>query len=138
MRSAQEKGLLRSLQTQLRFTFRLLADLLVGLAAAAGFIVASHHEPGVEALAVVLILVAAAGLAGHLEPSAKRVWIHPLVIMSPELLVLPVAVLTCKGFECAGLIAFLTVASLFAFVLIGVSFAAFFVRRWMSPPAGSA
>lgn len=116
----------------MRFTLRLLADLLVGLAAAAGFVLASKHEPGVEAVAVLVILLAAAVLTGYLEPSAKRVWIHPLVIMSPELVALPVAVLTCKGFECGGVIAFLTVASLFAFVLIGVSFAAFFVRRWMS------
>jgi hypothetical protein len=52
-----------------------------------------------------------------------------LLIMWPELLALPVALMTCKGYGCAGFVAFLFLASLFTLILMAVSFGAFFIRR---------
>ena len=51
------------------------------------------------------------------------------MIMSPELFALPVAFLTCHGHGCAGLIAVLILANLFTFLLVGLSFAVFYVKR---------
>ena len=50
-------------------------------------------------------------------------------MMCLELIALPAAALTCKSFECAGDIAFLMMASLFAFVLVGFSYVGFAIRR---------
>ena len=69
------------------------------------------------------------GSQGYFEPSAKRVWCHALLIMWPEVLALPVALMTCKGHGCAGFVAFLFLASLFTLILMAASFGAFFIRR---------
>ena len=111
------------------FILRVVAELLAGLLAAGAFGLASHSPNGSFFIAIGVGLLLVAGLAGYLEPSAKKVWLHPILIMWPELMALPAAVLTCHGFECAGVIAFLALAGLFALVLMGVSFAAFFARR---------
>jgi hypothetical protein len=80
----------------------------------------------IAALGVVLL---AAAVAGYLEPSSKRVWIHSLLIMAPEIIALPIAILTCHGFECGGMIGFLILANLFTLGLVGLSFAVFYVRH---------
>jgi len=71
----------------------------------------------------------AVGVMACLEPSAKMVWIHPLVIMLPELIALPVAILTCRGHGCVGGIVMLILVNLFTLVLVGLSYAVFYVRR---------
>ncbi|HLY63616.1 MAG TPA: hypothetical protein VKV95_22990 [Terriglobia bacterium] len=111
--------------------FRILTDFIVALSAVGAFVGASHSGNGTWLFVIFGGLLLAAGFAGYLEPAAKRVWIHPLVIMSPEIIVLPVAFLTCHGFECAGFIAFLMVSSLFALVLMVMSYIVFYVRRWI-------
>jgi hypothetical protein len=55
--------------------------------------------------------ILAAILAGYFEPFAKRVWIHALLLLLPELVALPVAILTCKGHGCVASIVFLAVAT---------------------------
>jgi hypothetical protein len=114
------------------FGFRVLADLFVGVSAVVAFVFASHRTNGAWLIAIFVVLLLAAGMSGYLEPSAKRVWVHAFIIMSPELIALPCVLLTCRGFECAGIAAFLGVASLFTFVLVALSFAAFFIRRRIS------
>jgi len=111
------------------FILRVVAELLAGLLAAGSFSLASHSPNGSFFIAIGVGLLLVAGLAGYLEPSAKKVWLHPILIMWPELMVLPAAVLTCHGFECGGVIAFLVLAGFFTVVLMGVSFAAFLARR---------
>jgi hypothetical protein len=116
---------------------RILADLLVACFALGAFVGASKSTNGALLIAVLGGLLLAAGAGGYLEPSAKRVWIHPLVIMSPELIALAFALLTCHGFECEGMVGFLIVASLFTLVLVGLAFAAFYVRRWVTRSSGA-
>ena len=105
--------------------------MVTGICAAGGFILASRsNEFGANRLlistcALLLVLAAAAGFC---EPSLKRVWIHALLIMSPELIAFPVVSLSCRGFECAGAIAFLMLASFFAVGLIPASFLGFAIR----------
>ena len=91
------------------FFVRVLADLVVGIAAVVGFIAASKNGEtgGYWLIAVACGLLMSAIMAGYFEPSAKRVWCHALLIMWPELLALPVALMTCKGHGCAGFVAFL-------------------------------
>jgi len=72
-----------------------------------------------------------------LEQSAKKVWIHPLVMMSPEVIALPAALLSCHGHGCAGVIAVLILANLFTLVLLGLSFAVFYVRRRLVRSGGA-
>jgi hypothetical protein len=113
------------------FFVRSLADLVVGVAAVGGFIAASKNgeTAGYWLIAVACGLLMSAIMTGYFEPSAKRVWCHALLIMWPELLALPVALMTCKGHGCAGLVAFLFLASLFTLILMAASFGAFFIRR---------
>jgi hypothetical protein len=113
------------------FFVRGLADLVVGIAAVGGFIAASKNgeTAGYWLIAVACGLLMSAIMAGYFEPSAKRVWCHALLIMWPELLALPVALMTCKGHGCAGFVAFLFLASLFTLILMAASFGAFFIRR---------
>ena len=111
---------------------RIAADLLTGIVATGGFVLASrcsNSGPAWIFISAGVLLLLAAVLAGYHEPSAKRVWIHPPLIMSPELSALPAAYFTCKGFECAGVIAFLMLASLFAGVLIVFSYVGFALKR---------
>lgn len=114
------------------FGYRVVADILIGIATAGGFVLASRSS-GTNAAWILIIacglLFVIAVLAGYYEPSAKRVWMHAPIIMSLELIALPAAALTCKSFECAGVIAFLTMASLFALVLIGCSYIGFALKR---------
>jgi hypothetical protein len=113
------------------FFVRGLADLVVGIAAVGGFIAASKNgeTAGYWLIAVACVLLISAIMAGYFEPSAKRVWCHALLIMCPELLALPVVLITCKGHGCAGFVAFLFLASLFTLILMAASFGAFFIRR---------
>ena len=112
------------------FFVRGLADLVVGIAAVGGFIAASKNgeTAGYWLIAVAFGLLMSAIMAGYFEPSAKRVWFHALLIMWPELLAFPVALMTCKGHGCAGFVAFLFLASLFTLILMAASFGAFFIR----------
>ncbi len=113
------------------FFVRGLADLVVGIAAVGGFIAASKNGETAAywLIAVACGLLMSAIMAGYFEPSAKRVWCHAPLIMWPELLALPVALMTCKGHGCAGFVAFLFLASLFTLILMAASFGAFFIRR---------
>lgn len=118
-------------------TFRILADLFVGCIALGTLVGASHSTNGVMFVVVLGGVLFAAAVAGYLEPSARRVWIHPLLMMSPEIVALPFALLTCHGFECGGVIGFLIFANLFTLGLVGLSFAVFYVRRWTARSSGA-
>ena len=117
--------------------FRILGDLFVGCIALGALVGASHSTNGATFIAALGAVLLAAAVAGYLEPSAKRVWIHPLLIMSPEIIALPLALLTCHGFECGGVIGFLIFANLFTLGLVGLSFAVFYVRRWITRSTGT-
>lgn len=109
---------------------RMLIDLLAGLSAAA--LVAALGWLGAGsawAIPALCVLLIAAGAGGYREPSARRVWIHPLVIMSPALVAATCAALTCRGFECGGVAGLVAGAVLFTLVLVGLSYAAFYARR---------
>ena len=113
------------------FGLRAAADVLAGISAAGGFIIASRsNEIGANRLVLIacVLLLVIAGIAGYCEPFLKRVWFHGLLIMSPELIALPVVSLSCRGFECAGAIAFLIVASFFTVGMIAFSFLGFAIR----------
>jgi len=105
--------------------FRMLGDLFVGCIALGAVVGASHSTNGAIFFAPLGAVLLAAAVAGYLEPSEKRVWIHPLLIMSPEVIALPLAFLTCHGFECGGMIGFLIFANLFTLGLVGLSFSVF-------------
>ena len=118
------------------FAVRCVADVLLGLAAVALLVMASRHAQSVPWLiACVSVVITAALVAGYYEPSAKRVIIHPFLVMAPEIVVFPLAFFTCRGFECGAIIGVMMVASLFTFVLVALAFAAFFVRRQLQPKA---
>ena len=117
--------------------FRILADLFVACLVTLSLIAASHSGSGAWFVGAVSVLLLAAGVAGYLEQSAKRVWIHPLVIMAPELIALPVAILTCRGHGCVGGIVFLILVNLFALLLVGLSYAVFYIRRRMARSGGA-
>ncbi len=110
---------------------RLAGDVLVGLLATSGFALSSKSEktgPYILAVSACLI-VWWAFRAGYREASARWVWAHGPLLLLPELVALPVALLTCRGFECAGVIGFLMAASLFSLVLMVLSYVGFFVQR---------
>lgn len=114
------------------FGHRAAAEVLLGLAATGGFVLASRSsDPNSPWLLIAtgVFLVMVAVLAGYYEPSAKRVWIHSPLIMSLELIALPAAYFTCKGFECGGVIGFLIMASLLACLLIVFSYVGFAFKR---------
>jgi hypothetical protein len=113
---------------------RILADAVVSMAAIAGFFLASHSTRPAWLIAIGIGLIVAAAVSGYLEPSGKTVWIHAPIIMAPELIALPFAFATCRGFECAGITAFLFMAGLFTLVLVGISYCAFFIRRRITRP----
>ena len=117
--------------------FRILADLFVACFVTLSLIAASHSGSGAWFVGAICVLLLAVGVAGYLEQSAKRVWIHPLVIMAPELIALPVVFLSCQGHGCAGVIAILILANLFTLVLLGLSFAVFYVRRRLVRSGGA-
>jgi len=108
-----------------------LAAFLVGISAPGSILAASHYgaSPGYWLIAIPCSVSIAAILAGYFEPVAKRVWIHALLLLLPELVALPVAVLTCKGHGCVASIVLLAVAIPSTLVLIAISYAAFFIRR---------
>ena len=114
------------------FGHRAAAEVLLGVVATGGFVLASRRSDSNSALLLIatcVFLVMVAVLAGYCEPSAKRVWIHPSLIMSLELIALPAAYFTCKGFECGGVIGFLIMTSLFACLLIVFSHIGFAFKR---------
>ena len=84
------------------FLVRALAAFLVGTSAPGSILAASHYgaSPGYWLIVIPCIVLIAAILVGYFEPFAKRVWIHALLLMLPELVALPVAILTCKGHGC--------------------------------------
>lgn len=112
-----------------RLALRIGVDFLVGIFAIAAFLFLSKTGSGVLAITIALALLLAAGLAGYQEPTAKWVVLHPVVMMAPELIAFPVALATCRGFECQGIIAFLGLASLATVVLAVAAFAGFGIRR---------
>jgi len=78
---------------------RILADLFVACLVPL-YIFASTRTGSANGALVIAVLAAqliAVGVMACLEPSAKMVWIHPLVIMLPELIALPVAILTAAA-----------------------------------------
>jgi hypothetical protein len=114
----------------------MLIDLLTG-ASAAAFVAVWLRAGGAWAIPAVCILLIAACAAGWLESSVRSVWTDPFVIMSPALVTLACgALILCpalagpRGFECAWLFILLVAAVLFTFVLAGLTFATFFIRRW--------
>lgn len=113
------------------FGLRIAVELVIGVVTTGGFVLASRSNSGAAWILIFacLVLVLVAVLAGYHEPSAKRVWIHPSVIMSLELIALPAAYFTCRGFECAGVIAFLILASFFVGILIVFSYIGFALKR---------
>ena len=120
------------------FLVRALAAFLVGISVPGIILAASHYgaTPGYWLIAIPCSVLIAAVLAGYFEPLAKRVWIHAPLLMLPELVSLPIVILTCKGHGCVASIVFLAVAIPTTFVLIGVSYAAFFIRRKRATPIG--
>jgi hypothetical protein len=113
------------------FGVRAAADVVAGICAAGGFVLASRgNEIAANRLLLItcILLLVLAAIAGFCEPFLKRVWIHAVLIMSPELIALPVVSLSCRGFECAGAIVFLMAASFFTVGLIAFSFVGFTVR----------
>ena len=114
------------------FGYRVMAEMLVGIVTTGGFVLASRSSDSNATWILVTVcgfLLLVAVLAGYYEPLARRVWVHAPIMMCLELIALPVAVFTCKSFECAGVIAFLTMASLFACVLVGCSYIGFALKR---------
>jgi hypothetical protein len=103
------------------------------------YIFASSRTGSANGALVIAVLGAqliAVGVMACLETSAKMVWIHPLVIMLPELIALPVAILTCRGHGCVGGIVMLILVNLFTLLLVGLSYAVFYVRRRMARSGG--
>jgi hypothetical protein len=107
---------------------RIFADAAVRIAAIAGFFLALHSAKPAPLIAIGIGLIIASGVGGYLESAAKRVWIHAPNIMAPELIALPFALATCRGFDCAGITAFLVMASLFTLISAGISCCAFYIR----------
>ena len=117
------------------FRYRAAAEVLSGMVGTGGFVLASRRSDSDSALLLIatcVFLVMVAVLTGYYEPSAERVWIHPPLIMSLELIALPAAYFTCKGFECGGVIGFLIMTSLFACLLIVFSYIGFAFKRRVS------
>jgi len=114
------------------FGLRIAVEVVTGVVTTGVFVLASRSSNSGAAwilISACMVLVLVAVLAGYHEPLAKRVWIHPSVIMSLELIALPAAYFTCRGFECAGVIAFLILASFFVGVLIVFSYIGFALKR---------
>jgi hypothetical protein len=112
-----------------KFAWAVFADLIVAVASVCGFVFSSHTANGTWLILVLGAVFLAICLAAFFESSAKRVWIHPLLIMSPEIVAFPIVFLTCRGFECGGIIGFLAFASAFDLILIGISYAVFYTKR---------
>jgi hypothetical protein len=113
---------------------RILADLFVACLVPLCVFASSRTGSAnpafvIGALGAQLIAVA---VMAWLEPSAKMVWIHALVIMLPELIALPVAILTCRGHGCVGGIVMLILANLITLLLVALSYAIFYIRRRMA------
>ena len=117
---------------------RILADLFVACLVPLYMFASSRTGSANGALAIGVLgaQLIAVGVMACLEPSAKMVWIHPLVIMLPELIALPVAILTCRGHGCVGGIVMLILANLITILLVGLSYAVFYIRRRMAPSGG--
>jgi hypothetical protein len=111
------------------FVVRLLADLCVACLVVLAFFVASRSNNDPLRIAALVVQFLAVGVAAYLEDSAKKVWIHPLVILLPELIALPAGVLLCKGHGCAGMFVFAVLAYFVALLMVGLSYAVFHIRR---------
>jgi len=109
--------------------FRILADAFVACFVSLAFMAASRSNNDPLRIGALGAQLLAVGVMAYLEPSAKKVWIHPLVIMLPELIVLPAVVLTCRGHGCAGMFVFLILVYLCTLLLVGLSFGIFYVKR---------
>lgn len=109
---------------------RVLADFLAGISVAGLVVILGKLNVSKGwAIAVLCVLPLAAAIASSRECLAKRVWIHPLVIMTPALMAVIAGLLTCRGFECGGAVGFLAFVILFTFVLVGLSFAVFYIKN---------
>ncbi len=113
------------------FLVRALAAFLVGICAPGSVFALSYYgmSLGYWLIAIPCSILIAAILAGYFEPLAKRVWIHASLLTLPELVAFPIAILTCRGHGCVATIVLLAAAVLSTFVLMAVSYAAFFIRR---------
>jgi hypothetical protein len=112
-----------------------IIDVLVGLGVTSMFVKASSTKEAGETwlfTAIGLILVWAF-VAGFRSSGFKRACLHPFLIMSPEIVVLPFAIVSCKGFECQGFIPFLMAACLFSLILLPLSLLGCFVGRRLHP-----
>lgn len=119
-----------------RFVLRCVADVLVGLGAPwPAFLSAAHANPTPWLGSSVGIFAIAALVSGYYEPSARRVIVHPFLLMLPAIIGSLWAFSTCRGFECGGTIGMVLIASLLTFVLLGLALAAFFARRRLHPKA---
>ncbi len=109
----------------------LATDIIIGFAAIAIIVLASRYEKASGAALIVagVLVVTWAGIAGYRESSANWVWIHAPMTMSFALIAFPVALMTCRGFECAGVVTFLGAASLFTVFLLVSAFVGYFIRR---------
>ena len=113
------------------FLVRGLAAFLVGISAPGSIFALSHYVAS-EVYWLIPIpcgILIAAILAGYYEPFAKRVWIYALLLMLPELVAFPIAILTCKGHGCVATYVLLAAAIAATSILVAVSYAAFFIRR---------
>jgi hypothetical protein len=111
------------------FVIRLLADLFVACFVPLVFLVASRGDNDPLRIGALGAQLLAVGVMAYLEPAAKKAWIHPLVILSPELIVLPAGALTCRGHGCAGMFVFAILAYLLALLLVGLSYAVLYIKR---------
>lgn len=110
---------------------RAFSVFLVGISAPASILAVSHYipSPGYWLILIPCGILVTAILAGYYEPLAKRVWIYAPLLTLPELVAFPIAILTCKGHGCVATYVLLAAAIGATFVLIAVSYAAFFIRR---------
>lgn len=114
------------------FRSRILGDVLVGISVIVLVAVAGKLNANrVWAVPILCTLPLAAGVAGYREPLANRVWIHPLVITLPGLAMVSAGFVTCRGFECGAMVGILAAAIIFTLILVVLSFAVFFLRRWV-------
>jgi hypothetical protein len=121
---------------------RLITDFAVGLTATGIFASALFTQTewlwkgtGIDWLPVSIclgMLVAGGLLAGFREPHLAIAWVHALIIMAPELVLMPIILFSCHGFECTPLRYTVVYASAFTVPLAILSSAAAYARQRMA------